>query len=283
MPEGDVVRVTAQRLDAALSGRVLDRAELRWAEAGGTDLTGRTVTEVLAYAKHLLTRLDDGTTLHTHLRMEGQWRIARTGSAAAAARGSDVRAVLGNEIWTCVGERLGMLDVVRTRDEHLLLGHLGPDILAEDFLTAPSTGVQLALDRLRAAAAEGGFPAQVTVGGGRPRVAAARPLPIADALLDQRGVSGLGTIYTAEGLFAQGMWPWTPVDDVSDHDLEALLRTTRGLMLRSVAEGVGTVRRHVHGRARRACHRCGTPVAVARANEAPFERPIFWCPTCQKP
>ncbi|GAA3216255.1 DNA-formamidopyrimidine glycosylase family protein [Oerskovia jenensis] len=281
MPEGDVVRVTAQRLDAALSGRVLERAELRWADAGGTDLTGRTVTQVLAYAKHLLTRLDDGTTLHTHLRMEGQWRVARTGSPAASARGSDVRAVLANEIWTCVGERLGMLDVLRTRDEHVLLGHLGPDILADDFLTNPEDGVRLALCRLRAAAAEGGFPAQATVGGGTSRTP--RPWPLADALLDQRGVSGLGTIYTAEGLFAQGLWPWTPVDDVSDHDLEALLRTTRGLMLRSVAEGVGTVRRHVHGRARRACHRCGTPVAVARANEAPFERPIFWCPSCQKP
>ncbi|MBE7698895.1 Fpg/Nei family DNA glycosylase [Oerskovia sp. Sa1BUA8] len=283
MPEGDVVRVTAQRLDAALSGRVLERAELRWADAGGVDLTGRAVTEVRAHAKHLLTRLDDGTTLHTHLRMEGSWRVARTGSSAAAARGSTVRAVLANELWTCVGDRLGMLDLVRTRDEHELLGHLGPDILADDFLTAPEAGVGLALTRLRAAAAEGGFPAQVAVGGRPAGGVETGPLPLADALLDQRGVSGLGTIYVAEGLFAQGLWPWTPVDDVPDRDLEALLRTTRGLMLRSVAEGVGTVRRHVHGRARRACHRCGTPVAVARANEAPFERPIFYCPSCQKP
>ncbi|MEK8224987.1 DNA-formamidopyrimidine glycosylase family protein [Oerskovia sp. M15] len=56
------------------------------AEHGRVDLTGREVTEVRAYGKHLLTRLDEGTTLHTHLRMEGQWRVARTGSAASAAR-----------------------------------------------------------------------------------------------------------------------------------------------------------------------------------------------------
>lgn len=277
------MKVTAERLDAALRGRVLDRAELRWAQAGGIDLTGRTVTEVRAYAKHLLTRLDDGTTVHTHLRMEGSWHVARTGSTAASARGADVRAVLANALWTCVGERLGMLDVLRTRDEHMLLGHLGPDILAEDFLTVPETGVLLAVTRLRSAAAEGGFPAQLTVGGAPSREVPPRGLTLAEALLDQRGVSGLGTIYAAEGLFAQGTWPWTLVEDVSDQDLEGLLRTTRGLMLRSVAEGVGSVRRHVHGRARRACHRCGTPVVVAPANRPPFERPIFWCPSCQKP
>ena len=281
MPAGDVVKVTADRLDAALRGRVLEPADQRWPSARGVDHSGRTVGEVKPYAKHLLTRLDDGTTLHTHLRMEGQWRIARTGTDGAVARSTDVRAVLANEVWTCVGERLGMLDVVRTRDEQVLLGHLGPDVLADDFLSAPDSGVLLALARLRDAAATGGFPAQATAGGPPARVA--RGLPLADALLDQRGVAGLGTIYTAESLFAQGMWPWTQVSDVSDRDLEALLRTARGQMLRSVAEGVGTVRRHVHGRARRACHRCGTPVAVARANEAPFERPIFYCPSCQKP
>ncbi|MET4223320.1 DNA-formamidopyrimidine glycosylase family protein [Oerskovia enterophila] len=281
MPEGDVVKVTAQRLDAALRGRAVERAELRWPSAASVDLTGRTVVEVRPYAKHLLARFDDGTTLHTHLRMEGQWRVARTGTVGAGARGTDVRAVLANEVWTCVGERLGMLDVVRTRDEHVLLGHLGPDVLADDFLSSPDSGVLLALARLRGAAAAGGFPVQATAGG--PTGTGSRGLPLADALLDQRGVAGLGTIYTAESLFAQGLWPWTQVSDVSDRDLEALLRTARGQMLRSVAEGVGTVRRHVHGRARRACHRCGTPVAVARANEAPFERPIFYCPSCQKP
>jgi endonuclease VIII len=281
VPEGDVVRVTAERLDAALRGRALVRAELRWAEAGGINLTGRSVTEVRSYAKHLLTRLDDGTTLRTHLRMEGSWRVARTGSPAAAARGAEVRAVLANEVWTCVGTRLGMLDVVRTRDEGLLLGHLGPDILADDFLTRPDTGVELAVARLRSAGSVGRFDGPSPSSTRSP--ATGRTLVLADVLLDQRGVSGLGTIYTAEGLFARRLWPWAPVADASDHDLEALLRATRALMLRSVEQGVGAQRRNVHGRAGRACHRCGTPVALGTANEAPFERPIFWCPSCQQP
>ncbi len=103
-------------------------------------------------------------------------------------------------------------------------------------------------------------------------------------LLDQHLVAGIGTIYTAESLFAEHVYPWTPVRDVED--LEGLLLTARTLMQRTVRHGfdprAGVVR-HVHGRTRKACHVCGTPVAEGTANEPPYDRPIFWCPTCQAP
>ena len=57
MPEGDALRRTANRLHAALAGRRLIRTELRWPDLGGIDLSGRTMTEVEAYGKHLLLRL----------------------------------------------------------------------------------------------------------------------------------------------------------------------------------------------------------------------------------
>ncbi len=117
MPEGDVLRRTAAGLDAALAGRVLDRAELRWPDAAGTVLEGRTVLGTVAYGKHLLTRFDDGRTLHTHLRMEGSWSVHRTGTTSARERDPWVRAVLVTPDWTALGHRLGMLDVLRTRDE----------------------------------------------------------------------------------------------------------------------------------------------------------------------
>ena len=79
MPEGDIVARTARRLDLALAGRVLVRGELRWPDLGGTDLTGAAVVRNVPVGKHLLTRLEDGRTLHTHLRMEGRWRLFRTG------------------------------------------------------------------------------------------------------------------------------------------------------------------------------------------------------------
>ncbi len=260
MPEGDVLRLTAARLDTALRGVELSRAELRWPSAAGARLEGAVVTECVAYGKHLLTRFDDGRTLHTHLRMEGYWRVHPTGTAQAAARHPAIRAVLATPAWTCVGWHLGMLDLVRTRDESRLLGHLGPDVLADDF---PDAGL----------------------GEGVRRLAAAGARPLCEALLDQRVVAGLGTIWMAETLFALRLWPWTPTSSLDDGARRAVLLTARRLMGRSVAvarsHGLGAVETAVHGRARRPCRRCRTPIAVGTANEPPYDRPVFWCPSCQ--
>ena len=261
MPEGDVLRRTAHRLDLALRGQVLDRTDLRWPTAGGVDLTGRVVLGTAAYGKHLLTRFDDDRTLHTHLRMDGSWWIARSGTGSARAAGPFVRAVLGTATWTAVGNQLGMLDVVRTRDEHLLIDHLGPDLLAPAF---PADGLPEVLLRW----------------------AAAGTTPVCEVLLDQGVVAGIGTIYMAESLFACRLWPWTAADRVESP--ERVLATARALMLRSIAAPEGSpgttgVRRAVHGRLRRPCLRCGTPVSAGVARRPPMERPVFYCATCQRP
>jgi endonuclease-8 len=250
-------------LDQALSGRVLERAELRWPSAVGVDLTGRTVLSTVALGKHLLTRVDDGRTLHTHLRMEGSWAIARTGSPGARGRGPYLRAVLGNAVWTALGDRLGMLDVVDTRDEHTLVGHLGPDILDDAF---PTEGLPEALRR----------------------IAVRGDTPIAEVLLDQTVVAGIGTIWTAEPLFIRRIWPWTPADRLADP--AGLLLATRMLMARSVAstgpwtvtgEGARGMTSYVHSRKGRPCRRCGTPIERGTARKPPMERPIYYCPRCQ--
>lgn len=275
MPEGDILRLVAGRLDEALTGRELVRADLRWPSAAESGLAGRTVVGNVPYGKHLFTRLDDGRSLHTHLRMEGSWRIARTGSRDARGADPNVRVVLANEWWTALGHRIGMLHVLRTTDERLVTGALGPDVLADDF---PTTGLAEAVARLRADDAAGGTGPRHQPG------REASGVPVAEALLDQHLVAGIGTIYTAESLFAERVYPWTSVRDVED--LDGLLLRARELMQRTVAHGfdprAGVVR-HVHGRTRKACHVCGTPVAEGTANELPYQRPIFWCPSCQRP
>ena len=250
MPEGDVLRRTAFRLDQALAGRRLLVADLRWPNVAGVDLTGRTVLGTAPYGKHLLTRLDDGRTLHTHLRMDGLWRIERTGPAAdTESRSARVRVVLGADTWTALGLLLGMVDVVATRDEARLVGHLGPDLLAEPFDVTEAVR----------------------------RWAARGSTPVAEVLLDQRVVAGIGTIYSAESLFVHRLWPWTPADEVTDP--ARLLATARRLMQRSVVAGPQPTK--VHGRLRAPCRRCGTPVVVGQARRPPMERPVFYCPRCQ--
>ena len=138
MPEGDTVWRTCHRLHEALAGRRLLASDLRWPDIATADLRGMTVVEVVPRGKHILVRLDSGWTVHSHLRMDGQWRIEPTDPSAVfpgavpgtpASRGDSVRAVLVAPEWTAVGSRLGMLDLVRTSEEHTLIGHLGPDIL----------------------------------------------------------------------------------------------------------------------------------------------------------
>lgn len=259
MPEGDAVRRTCAQLTTHLVGAPLTVAELRWPTLAGSDLRGLTVVAVPAYGKHILIRLDNGWTLHTHLRMDGRWVFARP-EAAKARFLPQARVVLGTSQWLAVGLSLGMLDLVRTRDEASLIGHLGPDILADDF------DADLAVARL-----------------------AANPEPIGAALLDQTMLAGIGTFWAAEGLFARRLDPWRPGNELTVEQLTALVGWTRRTMLTSLttpvqnSTGITAAGRtsYVHGRHRQACRRCGTPIAVGPIGPPTRERPLFHCPRCQ--
>ena len=172
---------TARTLDAALAGRVLSRSDFRVPRYATTDLTGRTVMATVSRGKHLLTRVDGGVSIHTHLRMDGSWRVGAAGSPPA--RDHRVRLVLANDAWQAVGRLLGVVEVLRTKDEEQVVGHLGPDLLGPDW--DPDEAVR----RLRA---------------GPER-------PVGEALLDQQNLAGIGNVYKAEVLFLRGIDPWRPV------------------------------------------------------------------------
>lgn len=261
MPEGDTVLRTARRLHAALAGRVLTRSELRWGERDGTPLQNHETLDVVARGKHILHRVEGGLTLHSHLRMEGSWRVVATPEAPIPGReGHLVRAVLGTTEWTALGNRLGMLDLVRTADEHRLVGHLGPDILGDDWNT------ELAVANV-----------------------AASGVPIGAALLDQRLLAGIGTLYASESLFLERLNPWAQTTDLPESTVRAVVERAHRLLHANVAHAVqsttGARRRgetsYVHGRSGRPCRRCGTTVRVAMIGPEGQERTMFSCPTCQ--
>ena len=251
---------TARRLHAALAGRRLETAELRWPSLATADLSGRDVLEVISAGKHILTRIDGDLTLHSHLRMEGSWHVHAAGEAWRTRRADHaVRAILANAEWTAIGHRLGMLDLVRTSEEDQLVGHLGPDVLGPDWDPAEAAR----------------------------RIRATPDRTIGEALLDQRVLAGVGTFYMAEGLFLRGLSPWTPVRDVADVD--ALVRMEHRLLAtnkdRAVQVTTGDARKgrsnYVHSRSGLPCRRCGTPIRVAELGAAPQQRTAFWCPHCQ--
>jgi endonuclease-8 len=169
--------------------------------------------------------------------------------------------VLGGTEWTAVGNWLGLLDLIPTTAEHDLIGHLGPDIMADSFEPAG------ALEALR-------------------RLSIDPSRQVGAALLDQTTVAGIGTMYMAEALFVQKVSPWTPIGEV---DVSALLATARRQLLRGATQAkpttTGNPRRGmenwVHGRSGKPCQRCGTIVRVAMIGPPLKERTAFYCPDCQ--
>jgi endonuclease-8 len=177
MPEGDAVRRSAKALNVALSGRELRTTDLRVPRYATVSLVGQTVVETIAVGKHLLTRTDAGLTLHSHRRMEGKWvtgpQDLRTGPT------HQIRVILRTDDTCAIGVRLAMLEVARTSDEARWVGHLGPDILADDF------DARLPLPER----------------------------PVVEMLLDQRVIAGLGTMWAAETAFLAGV---NPLDVAAD-------------------------------------------------------------------
>ena len=260
MPEGDTVWLAAQRLHAALAGHVLRRSDLRVPQLAAVDLSGRAVHEVVPRGKHLLTRLSGGLTLHTHFRMDGSWHLYRPGDRWSGGPEWQVRAVLETASWQAVGYRLPVVELLDTADEGRVVGHLGPDVLADDW------DLEEALRRLR----------------GRPE------REIGMALLDQRNLAGLGNLYRCEVLFLQGLTPWVTVADVADLPAlvdrgRRLLQANRGRWEQSTTGSLRHGETHwVFERGGRPCRRCGTHILVAEQGEAPYARLTYWCPRCQR-
>jgi len=259
VPEGDTVWLAARRLHEALAGAVLLRSDFRVPQLATVDLAGRAVLEVVPRGKHLLTRLAGGLTLHTHFRMDGSWHLYRPSERWAGGPDWQVRAVLETASWQAVGYRLPVLELLATADEPSVVGHLGPDVLADDW------DLDEVLRRLRADPER----------------------EVGRALLDQRTLAGLGNLYRCEVLFLRGTTPWTRVQDVAD--LPALVETARRLLLanrgRWQQSATGSLRHGelhwVFERGGRPCRRCATRILVAEQGAAPRARLTYWCPRCQ--
>ncbi|GAA1637805.1 Fpg/Nei family DNA glycosylase [Catellatospora bangladeshensis] len=259
MPEGDTVWNTAKVLREGLQGAVLAASDFRVPQLATVDLAGWTVAESACRGKHLLLRLASpagrALTLHSHLRMEGAWRVYAPGERWTARPAHLIRVVLRAPQAVAVGYHLHELKLLPTEREAEVVGHLGPDLLGSDW--DPGEAVR--------------------------RLSADPARPIAEALLDQRNLAGIGNLYKCELLFLRGVWPWTPVGDVPDLPGmvtlgQRLLSANRGRWTQSTT---GSLRRgetsYVYGRRAQPCRRCAGPIS----KDGEGERITYWCPRCQ--
>ena len=268
MPEGDTIFRAARTLHRALAGHVVTRFETAYAPLArvhdDTPITGRTVEAVEARGKHLLMRFSGDLVLRTHMRMHGSWHIYRPGERWQRPP-REMRVLVGTAEFVAVGFNVPDAEFEAARDlgARDAIAHLGPDLLAPDFDAAE------AVRRLRERAG----------------------VPIAEALLDQRAMAGIGNVFKSEVLFEGAVHPQTPVEAVSEERLAGLVDIARRQLAANVREttrpsGRRTTGRMaigeglwVYGRGGKPCRRCGSPISFARQGVG--ARPTYWCPTCQ--
>ncbi len=273
MPEGDSVWRLSGRLQP-LVGRTIEHSRFRLPQLATASLTGASVTRVWAHGKHLFWACDDQI-LHTHLRMDGTWRIHQVGarwSLPAHTARVVIQVTGGIEL---VGHDLGLVELWPAGQFDARTAYLGPDPLADDWQMPgrwlPS-GRDEAVARLQAAASRS----------------------IGEALLDQRIIAGVGNEYRAEICFLTGVHPVTPVAETDPGAIVDLVgRVMRGNLASPVRTFTGDHRpghtSFVFGRANQPCRRCGTAVMAGTQGgatsvadpQAGQERVIWWCPRCQ--
>jgi endonuclease-8 len=258
MPEGDTILSIAGQLRPVLVDQPVERlltpqrrhALDRWPQKLG----GARVRRIDTHGKHLFLRWDNGLTIHSHLRMSGRWRVFEQGfDQGRLSRAAWL--VIQTARHSVVQFRGPILELMRdsrmTFDPYLR--RLGPDVLADE-LDWPAILVRLRSDD----------PTR----------------PVADALLDQRTLAGIGNLWKNESLYECRIDPWRPLSDVSDAVLEQVVRKAREMMLREVRHGGRLSGGEVFEQGGKGCRRCGNRIRVR--GQWDENRMTYWCPTCQK-
>jgi endonuclease VIII len=274
MPEGDTIYRIARTLEIALASRVVTRFDSVLSQLLRVDrnapVAGRSVERVASAGKNLLIHFSGDLVLRTHLRMNGNWHVYRPGERWMR-RASDMRIVIETAEWIAVGFSIPVAEFLSGEElrRHREIAALGPDLLDAGFDAAE------AMRRLRAA----------------PNA------EIADALLDQKVMAGIGNVYKSEVLFLHRVSPFARVGALPDDALAALIDASREQMRANVVEADRarpsmraamrrTTRRMdpgaalwVYGRTGRPCRVCGT--AIESRAQGRDGRRTYWCPVCQ--
>lgn len=275
MPEGDTLFRTARALGRALIGHPItgfrSTNPLLTRFDDDSPLVGQTVDRVESRGKWLLIHFSGGATLITHLLMNGSWHIYRPGERWQQPRGN-MRILIENREYLAVGFKVPVAEM-HTAESLARDRRIPPpavDVLSPDFDT------DAAIQRLLACANE----------------------EIADVLLHQEVLAGVGNVFKSEVCFVTDINPFRRVADLDPAAPAALIAAARKLLRANILEDSGDAivtyggrrRRTTHasdpgaslwvyGRAGQPCRRCGQPIRMRK--QGPDARVTFWCPCCQ--
>ena len=273
MPEGDTIFRAARTLHLALAGRTVEQFESVFPALTRVDvdraLRGRTIESVAARGKHLLIHFSGDLVLRTHMRMHGSWHIYRRGERWQRPR-REMRIVIATNDFEAVAFNVPVAELATTLElqRSMPLRTLGPDLLDEAFDSD---------DAVR-------------------RLESRGELEIADALLNQEALAGIGNVFKSEILFVAKVSPFTRVRELTREQLMGIVNTGVRLLRANAHDGSGEIvtyaglrrttgradpsaRLWVYGRAGQPCRRCGTPISRSRQGE--YVRSTYWCERCQ--
>ncbi len=105
MPEGPTIKVTADKLRAALLHRRITHFYGRYkkaiVEGWAEKIEGRLVVDVRSHGKNLFIEFDSGSVLYTHMLMWGSWHVYEPGEPWTKEE-RKARVVLGTDVAVAV-------------------------------------------------------------------------------------------------------------------------------------------------------------------------------------
>lgn len=267
MPEGHILHRLAREITRKVGGQPVASSspQGRFAEAGRLD--GAVVAGAWARGKHLFVEFESlAEAVHVHLGLYGALTITEGGEHPVVGQ---VRWRMQTADHTFDLRGPTRCELIDPGEVDAILARLGPDPLD------PEAKSELAFERIS-----------------RSR------LPIAQLLMDQRIIAGVGNVYRAEVLFRHQLSPFTPGNAFTRRDFDRVWGDLTDLMQRGMGTGrIDTVlpehepeamgrppRQDDHGGEVYVYRRQNLPCLVCHSlvlSEDLAHRNLYWCPKCQ--
>jgi len=287
MPEGHTTHALAGRLDRAFAGSPVAVSSPQGKfENGAALLDALTMVGASAWGKHLFVQFEDERWLNVHLGLIGKFSVMQTLGmpARSVPVQGQVRLRMLNDQWVADLRGPTICAVVSPEKVDEIQARLGPDPLR------PDSDPDLALRRILRSTK-----------------------PIAELLMDQAVLAGVGNVYRCEVLFRHRVDPFRPGREIRPTTWRAIWDDLVTLMplgvsfgqivtmddqvadaLAEVADGSAAAhtaaytgarlgdrferRFYLYKRTGQPCHVCGSKVRT----QLIAGRNLFWCGRCQR-
>lgn len=283
MPELPEVEIIARELHRAVRGQKILSVETSWSKLfnrspGGfararRELVGKTIKKAVRLGKRIFVYLSGDILWVTHLKMTGGFLYRpqhsnSDGRRSGMLRRKHVRAefrLSRGTLYFSDIRKFGRMIVGRSE---VILKHKDIISLAPDPFQISPSDLAVALKK--------------------------KIIPIKQALLDQKIISGIGNIYADEILWAAKIHPLTPARDIGESSVKSIISHGQQILKNSIVSGGTSMRDfrntkgeeggylalcNVYGREGKKCRRnCGAHIIKITIGA----RSARFCPRCQK-